>query len=209
MLHTLIKDYFFESMMSKIFPNLLFDKDDIVLLQERTLKGTRSKKHLEYAIACCEKSLDPESPHYFDYQERASESWKNGREIYLSSARLATLALTGWVSGRYEYREKAAEIVRYLLKNEVFNAYGSIDKEPTKVLTHVHGKYYMMMALLFDLLYEDLGEEGRKLMIDQVDRSLLAAKPFIPLTFVDLDNNRGLKALTGLSILALSRERSH
>lgn len=188
-------------------PHLLFSKNEIDRLCKRIQNGKRSKLYLEHAIRYCEESIDPNSDFYFDYKERKKTDWKNDRSIYVSSARLITLALVGWLADRPSYRTYAAQVMIHFLNHKVMNDYGSFTNNKPPLLGHHEGKYFMMMAILYDLLYDELGVNGRKLMEEQADRSFTVSDQLIGITLHDIDNNRGLRALLGIATLALTMRK--
>ena len=184
-------------------PYLLFSESEAQELRQRLRDGRRSSLHLAHSLGCCERFLDPQSPHYFDFRERKSEYWHCREGNFVIPARLLTLAVTGWLADRSEFLVVAREGMLTLIRERVCDALGDYT-EWRSGYAHDSGKYFLMTSLLYDLLYGVMTEEARATFVEHADENFGFARESAREATRYIDNNRGSKYLVGLSIMGLT-----
>lgn len=181
-------------------PHLLFSSEEAPSLHQRLQQGPRSRIHLEHAIRCCEHFIDPSAPKFFDFRKRQSDYWHNRQGNFIIPARLLTLTLTGWLADRPEFLKTAAEAILTIIREGCVDKLGDYTAWRNNY-GHDAGKYFKMIGLLYDLLYQELGEEGRKTLIDHADETFSIAEGNLSNAMKFIDNNRGSRFCVGLAVL--------
>lgn len=185
--------------------DLLFNENELKVLQERIKQGKRSELHLRLSTGHCEQMVDPSSKNYFDYKELKSSYWNDSQGPYVIPARLLSLALVGKISNRDDFCHYAKDAISHLININFFDDFGMTKAHPKfnqSSPDHNSGKFYMMLAIIFDLLHDEFTSEDRDKLVAKANACLENIEPCMPVLSLNIDNNRGLKSLLGIGVLA-------
>lgn len=190
-------------MNNRCKPNLFFDEEELIKLRLRIKNGKRSVVILENAIYWCERFIDKKDNFYFDYRERISEIWKGRQGNFIIPHRLLTLALTGCVADRNDFCREAAMAFMEMVDHRISDQLGEY-RVWRNSPNHDSGKYYFMIALLYDLLVDYWDDEQRRRVISHVDETFECSRKIGPEAYKYRDNNQGNRFLAGQFLMCLA-----
>lgn len=182
-------------------PSLFFTQTEASELHERILKGNRSQRFLKYAIRLCESYLDSDHSDYFDFVKRESKFWHERNGNFIITHRLLTLGITGWLADRQDFLIIAKDAFVTIIREGVVDNLGKY-KTWRKQGAHDAGKYFFLLATIYDWVYYILSEEEKGLIVSHAHECVsFSYKPGEQATN-NLENNRGNRFFSGLYMLA-------
>lgn len=186
-------------------PRLYFSREDLPRLREEAKRGVRAEV-LGRMRSWCDRFLDPNDAHYFDFRERKRPIWKERESRMVWEPSIQILAFTYAFTGEKRYGEAAVAALLNAIETKLadarFQSMGGNYEGWRRSTIHQHdkGQHAKAVSHVYDLCYDLLDESQRHTVRDYIVESIhILDDPKLYSNDAQfMTNNRGMTSFVGV-----------